>query len=153
MLCKTHVADVDDVATFTTRSGVVGEGVRRTSRDSLSIEAAATHATKTSSGGAVAAAATITKSASSTESSTAEAAAAAKTTTKATATIAGRTSEAIFLHLKSATLPLVSIELLNSVAGVVGGLENNNTGALHAAVGGLVNIGTEHGACVSYANA
>jgi hypothetical protein len=46
-------------------------------------------------------------------------------------------------------LPVVSIELLDSVARIVGRLKSNNSGTLGAAGGVGMNIGTDYSALLS----
>lgn len=150
---STYVANVDSSALLAARGSKVGEGVRWDGSSSLvkagaAISRATTEAT----------AATETRATKTT--TTAEAATATKTrTTKATtATETAATgtsvawvvsSEAILADLQGTALPLVSVELGDSVAGIIRVLESHNTGSLGTAGGVGVNIGANNSALLS----
>jgi hypothetical protein len=75
----------------------------------------------------------------------------AKATTSATETTTPWevVREAILTNIQQAALPIVTIELLNSVASVIWRLEGNNTRALWTAIWTNVHIGTDHVALTS----
>jgi hypothetical protein len=146
----TYVANIDSVALLNTRRGIVGERVRGHG-DMAAIEAARSTAT----------AITTTTAAIAAESTTASAkAAAAIATAKGTASASeaaaavatgthGRTGEAVLTNLEHAALPVVAVELLDGVAGIVGRLENHNARALGPAVRAEMDIGANNTACAS----
>lgn len=148
---KTHVSDIDGLASLRTSCGEVGERVGRDRCSSAGIETAATNcsnwttcthraAESTSSAKAAAEAATASsESATATETAAKTATATSKATTAAKAHVG--VGEAVGTDLEDATLPVVAIELLDGVASVVGGFEDNNTGALGPSIGTEVHVG------------
>lgn len=144
-MAATYVADIDSVALLNTGAGVVGEGVRgdrggvgglEATRGGATIAAAAAKAAESTAG---AAKATTTKAASETTAGAAKAA-----TAKAAGAAHGWAGEAILTDLEHAALPIVAVELLDGVASVLGGLENDNAGALRSAVGAELNISADN---------
>lgn len=151
-MAKTHVSDVDRLASLRTSCGKVGERVGRDGGGSAGIETAATTncanwttctdraAESTSSSKAAAKAATA-----SSESATATEAAAKTATATSEATTAAKAhvgvGEAVGTNLEGATLPVVTIELLDGVASIVGSFEDNDTGALGPSIGTEVHVG------------
>lgn len=150
---RTYVANIDGLASFTVGGGKVG---KRIGWDGGSLVAS-----KTASSGAAATAAAAAIATSSTIASTkatataAEATAAAETTaeastsTEAAATAAETTShsgvgEAIDANLEDTALPVVAVELLDRIAGVIGCLEDNNTRALGSSIGSKVDVSTNN---------
>ena len=141
------VADVDEVARFSTRSSKVCEGVGW-SCGCTGIEATAVAWTTE----ATAAAEAASKAAAACESSTGtEAAAKAATCSAETAatTKARSTSETVFTNLEIASLPVVAVELVDGVPRIVDSLECYNTRPLRATIGRNVNIGAKNGTGVS----
>lgn len=149
---QAYVSDVDRLASLRTSCGEVGERVGRDGGSSTGIETAATNCTNwttcshgaaestSSAKAATKAAAASPKSATATETAAESATASSEATTAAEAHVGvGKT---VRTHLEDATLPVVTIELLNSVAGVVGGFEDNNAGALGPSIGTEVHVGT-----------
>jgi hypothetical protein len=148
---STYVADEDDRAPLSIGRGEVSEGVRRvawavgiivrassraSSRASTVASAESTTTAESSTKTATAAESAATTEAASTTEAACEAAAASK------ARSAGlRASEAVFTNLDRTTLPLVSVELLNGVAGVVRIVKDYDTGALRPAIGAHVDVG------------
>ena len=85
--------------------------------------------------------ATATTEASTSTEATSEAAAATKS---ATATEASRSaSKTIFANFKVTTLPIIAIELINSIPCIIHSLKCNNTRALRATIRRNVYVGTE----------
>lgn len=150
-----HIADVDCLDLLGSRSGEVGEWVGRSvGHASGVIEPAAGRATAGRASKATAAtskAATASK-ATSTDKAAAKGttAAAEATTTVATTTSHGGTGETVLADLEHATLPIVSIKLLDGIPSVVGCLEDDNAGALGATIRTHVNIGSDHATGAGY---
>lgn len=142
-----YVADIDGLAAFSTSSSEVSEGVRRDGAGrglkarTACAAAEATSATETASESSTAAAksSTTTKASAESTSHSAIAAAAAEAHARTAAGIS------VLANLKDSALPVVAIELLDGVAGIVGALENNNARSLGTAVRSDVDIGANHG--------
>ena len=66
---------------------------------------------------------------------------ATKASTSAKATRSA--SITVLTNIKSATLPIVAVELGDSIPAVLGCLERDNTGTLGTAIGGNVNISAD----------
>lgn len=146
-----HIADVDCLDLLGSRSGEVGEWVGRSvGHASGVVEPAAGRATAGRATKATAAteAATATSTGKATTKGTT--AAAEATTTVATTTSHGGTGETVLADLEHATLPIVSIELLDGIPGVVGCLEDDDAGALGATIRTHVNIGSDHATGAGY---
>ena len=152
----TYVADIDDRSGLAARSGKVSEGVRR-GRGS---RRATVESTRRSTAETTAKAATTTelllsKATSTSHKPTATRELLAETSTTSheaatTATEARWAGETVLSNLEDAAIPVVSIELLDGDLSIIRVVESDNTGTLHAAVGGDVNISTDDGASVSY---
>lgn len=148
-----HIADVDCLDLLGSRSGEVGEWVGRSvGHASGVVEPTAGRATAGRATKATAATeATSTAKATSTGKATKGTTAAAEaTTTVATTTSHGGTGETVLADLEHATLPIVSIELLDGIPGVVGCLEDDDAGALGATIRTHVNIGSDHATGAGY---
>lgn len=150
----THVSNIDDLASLSVSSGEVSEGVRG-SRPSRLVASSISRASSTSRASTIAtpsAAVATAEATAATEAATAaeasaEAATAAKASTKSAAThIVG---ESVHTDLKNATVPVVAVELLDCVAGIVRCLEYNDARALGTTVRTEVNIGTNNAASAS----
>lgn len=146
---STHIAHVDDCASLTTRSSEVGEGIGRNRSDRGVVEA-----TAEARGTAVAttettakATATTSETASAAEASTATEATIATTTAKAHTR---GTCEAVLADFKRTALPLISVELGNSVARIIWGFESDDTGTLGTTGGVGVHIGTNDCTLLGY---
>lgn len=136
---KTHVPHVDGLAWVGASGGIVGEGVRCDGGDNTSIVSSAGSAGSTGtsrrgttvSTSAIAAEATAAPAKASTtavaasEATTAAEATAATVTEAATAAHSGA-SETILANLKLAALPVVAVELLNRIPGVVWVLKHDD---------------------------
>jgi hypothetical protein len=136
----THVAHVNGLARVGSSSGVVREGVRGYSGDNAGASivptagtagtTSTTRSTTAVSTSAVAPETTTsptkptTAAVATSEATTATKAAAA---TEAKATTHSRASKAVLANLELATLPIIAVELLDSVPGVVGVLEHDDT--------------------------
>jgi hypothetical protein len=148
-----QVAHVDDVARLSSASSKICEGVRwvwtSISLETWTAAAGRTTETSTSSGVASASAKATLEAATAAETpSTTEAAAEGSATTESTSATEAttwRTSKAIFANLEVATLPLVAVELVDGISGIVHGLESYYAWALGATIRGHVDIGTENG--------
>jgi hypothetical protein len=155
-LAETYVADVDDRSGLAARSGKVSEGVRRsgcsrratvesTGRSTTETAAKATTTSKLLSTKATSAAhETSTRRELLTESSTTSHEAAATTAE------ARWTSETVLSDFEDTAVPVISVELLDGDLSIVRVVESDDTRALHAAVGGDVNVSTDDSASVSY---
>lgn len=153
-----HIADVDCLDLLGSRSGEVGEWVGRSVGHASGVvepaagRATAGRATKaTAATEATSKAATAGKATSTGKATTKGTTAAAEaTTTVATTTSHGGTGETVLADLEHATLPIVSIELLDGIPGVVGCLEDDDAGALGATIRTHVNIGSDHATGAGY---
>lgn len=144
----TYVADVDSLVLLETSSDTVGERVGRHGLVVAAIEAARAAAVPTTT--EATAEATTARTAKSAATVAAETATATKATTAATKAAAkARVGEAVLANLEHAALPLVTVELLDGVASVLGGLEHDNAGSLRAAIRAGVNIGANNAADTS----
>jgi hypothetical protein len=155
-LAGTYVADVDDRSGLAARGGKVSERVGR-SRCSrgASVESTRRSTTETAAKATATTELLLTEATTTAhETSTAREllAEAAATTHKAAATTAEArwTSETIFSDLEDTAVPVVSVELLDSNLGIIGVVESDNTGTLHATIGGDMNVSTDDSASVSY---
>jgi hypothetical protein len=52
--------------------------------------------------------------------------------------------ESVLSDLQRASLPIVAIELLDGIAGIIGRLEHHDTRALRATIGAGVDISTDY---------
>lgn len=155
---STYVANIDDGARITTRSRKVGKRVRWCSDWRRSIEAATRSSAETSTKAATSAKATAkaaTTTHEPTTSSSSEATGEASTTTHKSASSATESTtrgagEAILSDLKSATVPFVPVELLDSVLSVFRIVKSNDSGTLHASIWSDVDIGAHYGASVGW---
>ena len=169
-----QVANVDSRGRVHARSGVVGERVRgrncgdrgdggvasnarrwasvattrRAVRTGATIATTAAKltakATTTSEARTRAVATTTTES--TVKASTTVATSEAATTTKAAAaTEATSAGKAVLANLKHASRPVVAVELLNGVLGILRSLESDNTRALGSAVGRHVDVSADDG--------
>jgi hypothetical protein len=149
---ETYVADIDDVAFLNTTGGVVSERVRGHRGVAGIMETA-------SSGGSSTISTTTSAIAESTTTSTEPAAtkAAAEASTSASKTAAaiatggahGRAGKTILTDLEHAALPVIAVELLNSVARIFGGFEDDDAGALRSTVRAEMDIGANNATCAS----
>lgn len=158
---QTHVSDVDRLASLRTSCGEVGERVGRDGgSSSTGIETAATNCTNwatctdraaestSSAEAATKAATTSSESTTATETAAKSATASPEATTAAKAHVG--VGETVGTDLEDAALPVVTIELLDSVASVVGGFEDNDTGALGPSIGTEVHVGANDTAGASW---
>lgn len=149
----TYVANVDDGVLVATRGSIVGERIGN-SRRRIEVAAAVstTKSARRSTAAAVASTSSTvstTKSATTSETSTsAEAAACTKSaTTEASAATEARTrtGEAVFTNFKVPTLPIVTIELLNSLASILGAFKGDDSRSLGATSRVHMHIGSDDG--------
>jgi hypothetical protein len=143
---RTHIADVDDFNLVSARGSVVGERVGRNRGRSTTVEASTTGAAATTT-------TTTSASEAATTTAVAETSAATKSsssisTTEATSTAAeaaahGIVGKPVFTDLEHATLPVVAVELLDSIACIVGGFEDDYSRTFRSAVLAEVDIGSE----------
>lgn len=156
----TYVADVNYSTLVAVGSSVVSEWVGGAGRHRGALLEAATGVTTTTRRTTEApAAAEATTEATTSDKSTAAAHGATETaatshgSSKATTAAAAKASTAagksVLADFKRATLPVVTIELLNGDTGIVGGLESNNTRALGASGGIGVHVSTNDGTILS----
>lgn len=148
-MAATHVAHIDDSAFLATRGREVGKRVRGTGGNNGVLKATAetrgtaAAATETATTTEASAIATTTAG----ETSAATEATTAKTTTESAAASTGATtSESVFTDLKGTALPVVAIELGNSVASIVGRLESDDTGSLGTTSGIGVHVCADNSA-------
>lgn len=147
----TYVANIDSLASLSAGSSVVSEWVRWSRWSASSCAAvkttvvwwAAKCAAKAST--AAKAAAKTSTTAKGWATATGKAAAEATTGTTKASTSWEVVGEAILTDLKVASLPVVTVELLDSVASVVWRLKGDNSGALWPSVWADVNISADHG--------
>lgn len=113
-----------------------------------------------SSGGSSTIATTTTAIAESTTTSAEPAAtkAATKASTSASKTAAaiaagahGRAGKTILTDLEHAALPVIAVELLDSVARIFGGLKDDDAGTLGSTVRAEMDIGADYTTCASWA--
>lgn len=148
----TYVPDVNDLRPFSTRSSEVSERVGLSGR-LVGIEARGT--TGSSSEAATTAEATSKATAATTEAAATEtaegatAAAEAATTAETTRTHI-RTGKAILANLQHTALPIVTIELLDGVASIIRGLEDNDTRSFRAAIRSDMNVGADNTTIARY---
>lgn len=141
----TYVADINDLISVSSSRGKIGEWVRRSSRGRASIVAttttwsAAKVTAKASTAWEAAAEAATTSKWSTT--ATAKATTEASSSTAEAATRREVASETILADLQWAALPIVTIELLDSVASIIWRLKGNDTRALWTAIRTDVDIG------------
>lgn len=141
----TYVADINDLISVSSSRGKIGEWVRRSSRGRASIVATATTrsaakvAAKASTAWEAAAEAATTSKWSTT--ATAKATTEASSSAAEAATRGEVTSETILTDLQWAALPIVTVELLDSVASIIWRLKGNDTRALWTAIRTNVDIG------------
>jgi hypothetical protein len=170
------VADVDHRRRVHARSGIVGERVRGSNRSDRGDSAVASSARRRASvatrravrtrtavattGKATAKSTTASETSrravaatpteSTIEASTTVAAGKATTTTEAAAaTEATSASKAVLTNFENATRPVVAVELLNGVLGVLGSLESDDTRALGSAIWGGVHVGADDGTALT----
>lgn len=154
-MVATYVANIDGLASLGTGSSVVSERVwwsRRTASGRAAIKSAVWRATEAASEASTASEATAESAASAEGWTTATSKAATEATTgtaKASAwwEVVGK---AVLADLKVASLPIVPIKLLNSIASVVWRLESNNTGALWSSIWADVDISADHSTLTSW---
>lgn len=138
----THVPHVNDLASLGARCSEIGEGVGRDRCSRVVVEATSSGETASAATLSVASAeAATTPEAAATPEATTEASSAteASSTTKAHSGV----REAVGTDLKDTALPIVSIELLDSVSSIVGCLEYHDTGSLGSPVRPQVDIGAD----------
>lgn len=158
----TYVADVNYSTLVAVGSSVVSEWVGGAGRHRGALLEAATGVTTTTTRRTTEApaAAEATTEATTSDKSTAAAHGATETaatshgspkaTTAAAAAKASTTAgKSVLADFKGATLPVVTIELLNGDTGIVGGLESNDTRALGASSGIGVHVSTNDGTILS----
>ena len=173
-----QIADVDDGRRVHARSGVVRERVRGSKRSGRSDSTVASsargwasvatrRAVRTRAGSTIATAAKASAKATTTSEARARAVAtttsestvkaaatvaaseAATTTEAATATEATSAGKAVLANFEHAARPVVSVELLNGVLGILGSFESDDTRALGSAVGSCVNVSTDDGTALT----
>lgn len=143
-----YVANKDNLASLSSGGGKVGEGVRRDG-------ASRRRSLKTT--GATAAGRTSGEATTATEAETAttttESSTAAEATTESSshaAAVAAATAEAhswttagvsVLTDLEDSSLPIVTIELLDGVASIIGALEHDDSGSLRPPVRANMDIG------------
>lgn len=142
----TYIANIDDFTSLSAGCCVVGERVWSWGRG-IGVKSRTARTTTSAASMEAAAATTIAESTTSSKSSTAAEAAAkssahASISTTSEARAAGA-SESVFTDLNCSSLPIIAVELLNGVTGVIGALKNDNTRALRSTVRSHVNIGTD----------
>jgi hypothetical protein len=138
----TYISDVNSLASLRPGSGIVCEGIWSSCRG-CSIETT-TGAASISAPKATTAAKAATKATTASKSAAGPEPSSEASTTAESATAAEarpRTRKTILADLEKAALPVVAIELLDSIAGVVWRLEGNNARALGAAVRTDVDVG------------
>jgi hypothetical protein len=140
----TYVADINNLISVSSSRGKIGEWVRRSSRDWASVVATTAWSTakvaaKASTAREAAAEAATTSKWSTT--ATAKATTEASSSAAEAATRGEVASETILADLQWATLPIVTVELLDGVARIVWRLKGNDTRALWTAVRTNVDIG------------
>jgi hypothetical protein len=150
-MAVTYVADVDDRSRLAARGGKVSEGVGRCrcSRRAT-VETTRRSTTETAAKAAATTKLLSTKATSAAhETSTrGELLAKASTTSHeaaATTAEARWASETVLSDFE-----VISVELLDGDLGVIRVVESDDTGALHATVGGDVNVSTDDSTSVSY---
>jgi hypothetical protein len=151
----THVPHVDDLAPLGARCSEIGKRVGRDRSCGVVLEA--TSCSKATPAPTVASAEATTASTEATTASAEAAAAEAATATKASSATKAHAgvSEAIGTDLEDAALPIIAIELLDSVSSIVGGFEYHDTGSLGSPIGSQMDIGADDtasagcGHCVS----
>ena len=150
-----YIADVDSLARLAARTGIVGEGIGRVRLGSgiATTESTTTAATTlVASTSSTTISTTATKASSETAASaeasaTAKASATTETTSEAAATEAGLGAcEAIFADFKVAALPVITVELRDSIACVFDGLESNDTRTLRTTIRCNVDVSAKNGA-------
>lgn len=143
---KTYVADVDGIALLDAAGGVIGEWVGGDRGITSVVHTADTGTT-------IAAATTVAKSTATTTKAAATKTASKSSTpareTATTVTSHGRPCKSILANLEQATLPVVAVELLDSVASIVGRLENDNTRTLRSAILAEMDVGANDAARTS----
>ena len=123
---QTHVANIDDLAWLASRSSIVGELIGWIGR--RVVVSAASWSAERSWSSRISAAATTTETAAKASTATVTtttskaATETAATAEASTATIGCGTGEAILADFKKTTLPIIAIELLDSLASILGGL-------------------------------
>ncbi|KAI6769455.1 hypothetical protein HG531_010559 [Fusarium graminearum] len=139
---------LDDLSSVTAGGGVISERVRRDGA-SRGLEAGSPRGTSAESSAAEATSKTTTsaaKTAAASESSTKSSAHATAKATPTTETHTGSTTGvAVLANLDDTALPIVAIELSNSVASIVGALEDNDTRSLRAAIRSDMDVGSNYG--------
>lgn len=153
---KTYIADVDHGTLVAIGSRKVREGVWRTGRNGRTLveptTGISTRATKSTATAETTTEATTADKSTTTSHGSTEAAAASHGTAEATTAAAGAakatttTSESILADFQGTTLPIIAVELRNSVPGIIRGLESNDTRALGASSGVGVHVSTNDGA-------
>lgn len=147
----TYVANIDSLASLSAGSSVVSEWVWWSRWSASSCAAVETtvvwRATKSAAKASTAAEATAETSTSAKGWATTAAKAAGEATTCTTkaSTSWEVVGEAILADLKVASLPVVAVELLDGVAGVVWRLKGNNSGAFWSSIWSDVDISADHG--------
>lgn len=152
----TYVSNVDGLAPLAVSGREVSERVRwnrsglvaakAASSGAATAAAAATTAAVATSSAAVAAAKSTTttaKATAATEAAT-EASSSSEATATAEATSHSGVGEAVHTNLEDTALPIVAVELLDRIAGIIGGFEDNNAGALRSTIGSEVDVGANN---------
>ena len=157
-----YIADVDGLAGLATRTCVVGKRVGRIRLSTSRSTGTGTTTVATTAATTVAAASssiTATATEASTEATTTAksstaAEASAKSTTESSTTTAeaagSRASETVFADFEVTTLPVIAVELCDSVASVFDSIKGNNARALRTTVRSHVDIGAYDRTCDSY---
>lgn len=145
-----YVANIDHFATFSSRGSVIGEGVGRSGGRRGAVETASTSAEAATATESASESAATCKSSTAAEASAEAATHSTAEAATATKSRASSSSKAVFADFDHASLPVVAIELLDSIASIVGAFKNNNTGALRSAVGARVDIGSDDTTIAGY---
>lgn len=142
----THVANIDGLAPLTISCREVGEGVRWNGSSLCASEAASPRTAAAAAAIATSSAIASTKcTTTSTESTTtAETAAEASSSTEASATAEATShsgvGEAINANFEDTALPVVAVELLDRISGVIRRFKDDDAGAFGPSVGSEVDI-------------
>ena len=144
----TYVTNVDYFPFLSSRSSAVREWVRGycCSGSGIEVRAAGKASTTTESEAATAAAITTTLS----KSTTKPASHATTITTATWEAHSTRTSVSVLTDFQHPALPVIPVELLNSIASVVRVLEYNDTGTFGTAIRANMNICTDDAAHTSW---
>ena len=153
-----YIANINDLAAVSTGSGIISEWISnswwsigvKTTRGSSAAAKSTTKSTSTTTKASTETSTTAAEAPTGTEASTEPTTASAKAATTSKAAWSAWTSETILTNLKWASLPVVAIELLDSVSSVIWMLECYNSGALWSPIRSNVYIGTDNSTIASW---